>query len=375
VFQPLTTARLVVRAVVASDVDALHARRNEPEVARLQAWLLPWPREDAERIVADSMALDGPTDGHWWTLTIEERDSGAVVGDLVLNLSNGGRTGEVGYSLGSRWWGRGYAVEALDALVDWVLARYPVSRLEGRLHPQNRASAMVLERTGFLFEGHTRLSFWLGEDNSDDWIYGLTRADRAAWRDRSRTPPEEVRLVPITPANAAAALALRTHHSQQAFVAPMLHSFADALVPGGPGCAWSRRTAMQWASSWSPSSTGRVRSPTCGACWSTGSISAGGSRHGCSDCWSTSAVSRVARSCWCRGPRAGAHRVRSTSPMGSSRPAAWSTARPRPGCRWVECGQGGIRPSSANPRWADNVLRATRVPAGAPARCTAHALP
>jgi RimJ/RimL family protein N-acetyltransferase len=223
---------LVVRAVVASDVDALHARRNEPEVARLQAWLLPWPREDAERIVADSMALDGPTDGHWWTLTIEERDSGAIVGDLVLNLSNGGRTGEVGYSLGSRWWGRGYAVEALDALVDWVLATYPVSRLEGRLHPQNRASAMVLERTGFLFEGHTRLSFWLGEDNSDDWIYGLTRADRAAWRDRSRTPPEEVRLVPITPANAAAALALRTHHSQQAFVAPMLHSFADALVPG-----------------------------------------------------------------------------------------------------------------------------------------------
>ena len=90
------------------------------------------------------------------------------------------------------------------------------------LHPDNRASAMVLERTGFLFEGHTRLSFWLDDDNSDDWIYGMTRADWQAWRDRPRTPPDDVRLVPVTQANKAAVLALRTHHSQQAFVAPML---------------------------------------------------------------------------------------------------------------------------------------------------------
>jgi diamine N-acetyltransferase len=112
------------------------------------------------------------------------------------------------------------------------------------LHPDNRASAMVLERTGFLFEGHTRLSFWLGDDNSDDWIYGMTRADWAQWRDRPRTPPADVRLVPVTQENAAAVLGLRTHHSQQAFVAPMLDSFADALLPaienGTPVVPWMR---------------------------------------------------------------------------------------------------------------------------------------
>ena len=45
------------------------------------------------------------------------------------------------------------------------------------LHPDNPASAMVMERNGFLFEGHTRSSFWLGGEVSDDWIYGLLQPD------------------------------------------------------------------------------------------------------------------------------------------------------------------------------------------------------
>jgi GNAT superfamily N-acetyltransferase len=115
--------------------------------------------------------------------------------------------------------------------VAWILEALPVTRLAGMLHPDNRASAMVLERTGFVFEGHTRLSFWIGDDNSDDWIYGMTRADWEAWRDRPYSAPQDVRLVPVTQENSATVRALRTHHSQRAFVAPMLDSFADALLP------------------------------------------------------------------------------------------------------------------------------------------------
>lgn len=234
----------MIRAVEPTDADALHARRNEPQVARLQAWEIPYPRERAERLVAECIEMGGPADGRWWMATIVETATGDVAGDLVLFLSNGCRTGEVGYSLASRFWGRGYATEALAALVEWVLGAHPVTRLAGHLHPDNRPSAMVLERTGFLFEGHTRLSFWLGEDNSDDWIYGLTRADWEAWRARPRGRAGNVRLVPVTPRDKAALLALRTHHSQQAFVAPMPQSFADAHLPdvidGAPLVPWLR---------------------------------------------------------------------------------------------------------------------------------------
>ena len=70
-----------------------------------------------------------------------------------------------------------------------VFEELDVTRAFGMLHPDNPASAVLLERTGFLFEGHTKLSYWLGEENSDDLIYGLIRPDWEHWRDRPRQPP------------------------------------------------------------------------------------------------------------------------------------------------------------------------------------------
>lgn len=240
----LRTARLIVRQVQVDDIDALHERRNDPAVAVLQAWDMPWPRERAESIVAGVAAVDGPVDGVWWMATIEQESTGDVVGDLVVHLSNEGRTGELGYSLARQHWGHGYAVEALGALVGWLFESRPVTRLEGRLHPDNRASAMVLERTGFVFEGHTRLSFWRGDDNSDDWIYAMTRADWDSWCARPTAAPDEIRLIEVSAGNSAAVRALATHHSQEAFVAPVLHSLADALIPevvdGAPLVPWLR---------------------------------------------------------------------------------------------------------------------------------------
>jgi RimJ/RimL family protein N-acetyltransferase/GNAT superfamily N-acetyltransferase len=230
-FPELRTPRLLIRPVRADDVDPLLERRNDPQVAELQAWVTPYPRERAESIVSEVLAMDGPVDGQWFMATIVELASDEVIGELVLHPTNELRTAEVGYSLSTRHWGKGYAAEALGAFVAWIVEALPVTRLAGMLHPDNRASAMVLERTGFVFEGHTRLSFWLGDDNSDDWIYGMTRADWEAWQRRPRTTPADVRLAPVTQENRAAVLALRTHHSQRAFVAPVLDSFADALLP------------------------------------------------------------------------------------------------------------------------------------------------
>lgn len=243
-FAPLHTERLVIRTPRSEDVESLWAWRNAPEVAQLQAWTLPFPVAKARENIDVAIESGGPTNDVWWTAIIDERTTGEAVGELVVHLTNEERTAEVGYSLDPAHWGRGLAVEALEALVAHLFAAHPLTRVCGTLHPDNRASAMVLERCGMLFEGHTRLSYWLDGANSDDWIYGMTRAEWTAWRDRPRRAPADVRLVPITRDNAYAVRALRTHHSQRAFVAPVVDSFADALVPdmenGVPVVPWLR---------------------------------------------------------------------------------------------------------------------------------------
>ncbi len=230
-FEPLRTSRLLLRPVRPNDAAALHRRRNDPGVAEWQSWSLPFPLERAEAIIADSMALPGPTDDHWWTATLADADDRMVLGDLVVHLTWSGRAAEVGYSLDRAAWGHGYATEALDRLLDWLWSDPSLTRVHASLHPANTPSAMVLERTGFRFEGHTRNSYWVGEVNSDDWIYGMTRSDRTDWTTRPRSAPETVVLAEITRANLAEVRRLTTHHSQERFVAPIDDSLALALVP------------------------------------------------------------------------------------------------------------------------------------------------
>jgi RimJ/RimL family protein N-acetyltransferase len=231
IFEPLRTERLLLRPMRADDAVSIAARRSDPDVARYQNWTTPYPLERAQTLVADVVAMDGPTDGEWWMLTIADPDDSTVLGDLVVRLSWQGRSAEIGYTLAPDAWGAGYAVEAATELVRYLFDDLGVTRIEAMLHPDNPASAMVLERIGMRFEGHTRASFWVGDDNSDDWIYGMTSADWAEWRDRPRHRPGSVGLVEITAENFSAALRLATHKSQERFVAPVVQSLAEALVP------------------------------------------------------------------------------------------------------------------------------------------------
>ena len=243
-FEPIRTERLLLRHMRSDDVESLTARRNDPEVARYQAWSMPFSVERAREMVAELGDMEGPTNDEWWMAAVELSDSGEVIGELVVHLSWEGRCAEIGYTFHPAHWGNGFAVEATSALVAYLFDYPEITRVFGMLHPDNTASAQVLERVGMLHEGHTRNSFWVGDENSDDWIYGMTPEDHRAWIERPRHAPEAVTWVPVDQSNESAVYKLRTHWTQREFVAPMEWSYSDALFPeivdGAPLVPWLR---------------------------------------------------------------------------------------------------------------------------------------
>ena len=243
-FTPIRTDRLLIRAFETADLAGLMARRNDPAAAKYQDWEFPYPLEQAEKVVSELVAMSGPEKDEWWMAIVADGETGEIYGDLALHLSANGHTAEIGYTFASQYWGRGYAVEALEALVEYLFEGLQVTRVFGMLDPANPASAMVMERTGFLFEGHTKASYWLGDENSDDWIYGLIRSDWETWRKRPRHSPKKVEFVEITVDNLEQVLKLATHKTQESFVATMTDSFTDALFPemvdGHPAVPWMR---------------------------------------------------------------------------------------------------------------------------------------
>lgn len=244
-FEPIRTERLILRPPRLRDAEAAYERRSLAEVARYQDWEMPYTRERAARSMARVAAMDGPVDGAGWTITVVDAEAPErILGDLAVELRWGGRTGYVGYTFHPDHWGRGYAAEAAQALVRYLFTEAEVGRIESSLHPDNLPSARVLEACGLAFEGHTRQSFWVGDECSDDMLYGMTRADWDAWCSRPRHRPGRVALVPVTASNRRAVGQLAVHKSQERFVPPMLDNFRDALVPpsrqGGALVPWYR---------------------------------------------------------------------------------------------------------------------------------------
>lgn len=226
---PLQTDRLIVRMLREDDVDPLTAYRNDPDVSALQDWELPYPRERAVELVAAHAGRTDVVRGGGTQLAIDL--DGRLVGDVYVGLDKHAGIAEIGFSLAAAHQGKGYAVEAVSAVVDDLVDRVGVHRIVADLSPENLASARLLERLGLTFEYFAEKAFWWRGAWDDNLYYSMTADERRAWRDRPRTAPEQVRLVPLSHQNFRDYQRLRTHRSQERFVATMEQSYADALFP------------------------------------------------------------------------------------------------------------------------------------------------
>ena len=155
-FEPLVTERLILRAPVREDLDALIARRNDPEVARYQDWPVPYASDDATKLLDGAIEQGGLLDGRWWMVTVALRTDGTPIGDIAIKISWGWRASEVGYTLAKPHWRLGYAAESLEAVLNHLFQDRGLQRISASLDPDNIASAMLLERAGFSFEGHAK---------------------------------------------------------------------------------------------------------------------------------------------------------------------------------------------------------------------------
>jgi RimJ/RimL family protein N-acetyltransferase len=82
---------------------------------------------------------------------IRLRSDGQLIGGTGFGFETSDRA-ITGYVLAEDAWGKGYATEALAAIVD-VAPRIGVARLYALCHPEHRASWRVLEKCGFTCEG------------------------------------------------------------------------------------------------------------------------------------------------------------------------------------------------------------------------------
>lgn len=140
----ITTERLRLRPATMEDVDFWVDLHADPEVNRFVGAYTPERAEDRLRRISDSWAARG-----YGLCVVELLDGGEAIGRSGLNWWDEFGETEIGWTFRREHWGRGYATEAAQAVLDWGFGRLELDQITAMIHADNQASAAVAERLGF----------------------------------------------------------------------------------------------------------------------------------------------------------------------------------------------------------------------------------
>lgn len=165
-FESIVTERLRLRRSEPDDAEAISRYRSDPEVKRQQGW----ERTDPESVRGDIEEMTGRVPGEtggWVQFTVEEREGGRLVGDVGLSPADG-EPGvvKVGYTIDPAFQGKGYATEAVRALVGYAFETLGADVVRAYASADNAASIRVAEHVGMRlierFEGQDEDGRWFG---------------------------------------------------------------------------------------------------------------------------------------------------------------------------------------------------------------------
>lgn len=179
-FTEILTPRLRIRRFRLDDVPAIYAYRNDPEVARFQAWQLR-SEEELRDFVVWLDASDPALPDSRFQFAVARREDDALLGDLYLGRQAGDpRQAELGYTFARQSQGQGFASEAVRGLLGYAFGQIGLHRVMAIADCENRASVALLERVGMRREGHFLQHYLHHGEYRDEFQYALLASEWAA---------------------------------------------------------------------------------------------------------------------------------------------------------------------------------------------------
>lgn len=174
----LRTARLVLRPFVLTDAPDVQRLAGAAEVADTTL-SIPHPYPDGaarEWIAGHADAWAGQENAVFAITT----DADGLVGAINLRLELKHARAEVGYWIAVPFWGRGFASEALAAVVDFGFDSLGLHRIHAHHLGRNPASGRVMEKVGMRREGHLREHMLHRGGREDVVCWAVLRTERPA---------------------------------------------------------------------------------------------------------------------------------------------------------------------------------------------------
>jgi [ribosomal protein S5]-alanine N-acetyltransferase len=151
----------------------------------LEPWEPRWPRDELERDTFRRRVRyyyrDSRQDLGYAFFLFRTSDNALMGGATLSNIRRGvSQSCSLGYWIGAPYARRGYMTKGVRAITWFVFDVLRLHRLEAACLPSNKASAALLTRTGFQYEGLARRYLKINGAWQDHWLFALLAEDTAS---------------------------------------------------------------------------------------------------------------------------------------------------------------------------------------------------
>jgi RimJ/RimL family protein N-acetyltransferase len=179
----LTTARLLLRPFEPRDAPRVRLLAGVREVAATTLRIPhPYPASAAAEFIG--VVRQGIRRGDEFGFAVTLRPargragaSGELIGAVGLHGNAEHDRAELGYWIGTDYWGRGYCTEAAAAVVRFGFEVLALHRIHAHCFAPNRSSGRVLQKLGMVYEGTLRQHVRKWGEHVDLHCYAILRSN------------------------------------------------------------------------------------------------------------------------------------------------------------------------------------------------------
>lgn len=143
----LETANLILRPFTLADAKRVQQLAGEKIIADMTA-NVPHPYEDGMAEQWIGLHAQEYAEGKAIVYAVVKRQNSELVGAMSISgIANG--VGELGYWIGTPFWGQGIATESAQALLQFAFSEVKLSKVIAYHLPENPASGRVMAKVGF----------------------------------------------------------------------------------------------------------------------------------------------------------------------------------------------------------------------------------
>lgn len=147
----LETDRLRLRPFRQEDSKAVfECWESDPEVAKYMFWTSHNNIEKTKEWIIFELGQIEKQD--WYRFAVVLKNTDELIGTALIYYEKEIENWEIAYNLGKKYWGKGYATEAMQRVIEFAVSQLNLSEVVGRYAIENPKSGNVMKKLGFKYE-------------------------------------------------------------------------------------------------------------------------------------------------------------------------------------------------------------------------------